>query len=232
MYHNLKQLIMKRPTIIAVEGNIGTGKSTLLNKLKNHIDSSKIIFCQEPIDEWTKIKNKNGETILNEFYNDPKKYSFSFQIMILKTMNDLLQNTIKNNPQCEMIICERSFLSSRYVFTKMLYNDGLMNDIEYQIYEDIFDSWYTNYLIPDKIIYLYSSTEICLQRIQKRSRNGENNIGIEYLQKCNDHYRDFLVLFNGYDLPMIPILKIDVENDIDIDIDIESKFHFENCFKK
>ena len=212
MYHNLKQLIMKRPTIIAVEGNIGTGKSTLLNKLKNHIDSSKIIFCQEPIDEWTKIKNKNGETILNEFYNDPKKYSFSFQIMILKTMNDLLQNTIKNNPQCEMIICERSFLSSRYVFTQMLYKDGLMNDIEYQIYKDIFDTWCNNYYFPDKIIYLYSSAKICLQRIQKRSRNGENNIGIEYLQNCNDHYRDFLVLFNGYDLPMIPILKIDVEN--------------------
>ena len=73
---------MKKPIIIAVEGNIGTGKSTLLTKLKNQIGSSKIIFCQEPIDEWTKIKNKNGETILNEFYNDPKKYSFSFQIMI------------------------------------------------------------------------------------------------------------------------------------------------------
>ena len=128
---------MKKPTIVAIEGNIGTGKSTLLHYLKDHIDSSRIIFLQEPLDEWDKVKNKENETILKKFYDDPKKYSFPFQIMILKTMKELLQRTIENNPQCEIILCERSILSSRYVFTKMLYENGLMNDIEYQIYKDI-----------------------------------------------------------------------------------------------
>ena len=63
------------------------------------------------MDEWDKVKNKENETILKKFYDDPKKYSFPFQIMILKTMKGLLQRTIENNPQCEIILCERSILS-------------------------------------------------------------------------------------------------------------------------
>ena len=203
---------MKKPTIVAIEGNIGTGKSTLLHYLKDHIDSSRIIFLQEPLDEWDKVKNRENETILKKFYDDPKKYSFPFQIMILKTMKELLQRTIENNPQCEIILCERSILSSRYVFTKMLYENGLMNDIEYQIYKDIFDIWCTDdNILPDKIIYLYCSAEISLERIKNRNREGENDIDLEYLKNCDISYRNFLSLFNGSDLPLIPILKINVE---------------------
>ena len=199
---------MKRPIIIAIEGNIGTGKSTLLHNLEITTDS-KIITCAEPIDEWLKIKNGEGETILKKFYDDPKKYSFSFQILILKTLNELMSRLIHDNPECEIILCERSILSSHYVFTKMLHHDGLMDEIEYQLYKDIFRGWCIDEIIPDKIIYLQASPEKCLDRIKKRQREGEEHISLEYLQKCNDYYDEFLTSH----IQDIPLLVMNVEED-------------------
>ena len=75
------------PYIISIEGNIGSGKSTFLTYLKKYINgvnmngNSNIQFIQEPVDEWNEIKDSNGESILEKFYNNQKEYAFSFQIM-------------------------------------------------------------------------------------------------------------------------------------------------------
>ena len=63
---------------------------------------------REPVDLWEKIKDKEGETILSKFYKDPNKYAFSFQIMAFTTRLSLLSETIRNNPQAQVILCERS----------------------------------------------------------------------------------------------------------------------------
>ena len=61
--------------IISVEGNIGSGKSTIVDILKKYFkNNSNIIFLQEPVDEWSEIKDKNGQTILSKFYENQKKY--------------------------------------------------------------------------------------------------------------------------------------------------------------
>ena len=68
--------------IVSIEGNIGSGKSTLLANLKKYFNkNTTIIFLKEPVDEWSKIKDENGTTILEKFYADQEKYSFSFQMM-------------------------------------------------------------------------------------------------------------------------------------------------------
>ncbi len=67
--------------IISIEGNIGSGKSTLLENLKKHyVTNENVIFLREPVDDWEKIKDKQGNTMLKKFYDDQEKYSFSFQI--------------------------------------------------------------------------------------------------------------------------------------------------------
>jgi deoxyadenosine/deoxycytidine kinase len=196
---------MVKPLIISIEGNIGTGKSTLLDNLKKVLDKN-IIVIKEPVDQWLQIMDKD-DSILNKFYQDPYKYSFSFQILVLKTMKDLLLNTMNENPECTLIICERSIMSSYQVFTKMLYDDSYMNEIEYKIYKDLYDEW-CHIGLPDKIIYLDNSAEICFDRIEKRNRLGENQISLEYLKKCEKYHELW------FQHCSIPILKIGMNIEI------------------
>ena len=85
--------------IISVEGNIGSGKSTLLKQLKfklpSRILNKRIFFLQEPVSEWERFKNKEGNTIIEEFYKDKKKWGFSFQIMAyisrLKSIKEIIK---------------------------------------------------------------------------------------------------------------------------------------------
>jgi deoxyadenosine/deoxycytidine kinase len=201
---------MTKPLIISIEGNIGTGKSTLLDNLKKVLDKN-IIVIKEPVDQWLKMTDKYDNSILNNFYQDPHKFSFSFQILVLKTMKDLLLKTINENPNCILIICERSIMSSHHVFAKMLYNDSYMNEIEYKVYKDLYDDWF-HIGAPDKIIYLNVNAEKCFERIEKRKRLGEQQISLEYLQKC-EKYHELWFQF----CPM-PILKIEMNEDIIYDI--------------
>ena len=161
------------------------------------------------MNEWLKIINKEGESILTKFYHDKKKYSFSFQILILKTMLELISNAMDNNPQCKLIICERSILSSRSVFAKMLYDDSYMNEIEYQIYESIFQK--SSIFIPNKIVYLQASPTTCLTRINKRVREGENKIDLHYLEKCDKYHK----LWFDSIVDSIEILNINMDSDKD-----------------
>ena len=85
------------PKIIAIEGNIGSGKSTLVSKLeeifKNNTD---YYFLQEPVSIWNTIKDENGVTILEKFYNETEKYAFQFQIMAYISRLSILREALKN----------------------------------------------------------------------------------------------------------------------------------------
>jgi deoxyadenosine/deoxycytidine kinase len=83
--------------IISIEGNIGSGKSTLLSNLKKQFnDDPNVIFLKEPVDEWEKIKDENGVTILEKFYADQVKYSFPFQMMAYISRLKLLKESVEN----------------------------------------------------------------------------------------------------------------------------------------
>ena len=83
--------------IVSIEGNIGSGKSTLLDNLREtYKNDANIVFLKEPVDEWEKIKDENGITILEKFYSDQIKYSFSFQMMAYVSRLKVLRDELKN----------------------------------------------------------------------------------------------------------------------------------------
>ena len=178
-------------TIISIEGNIGSGKSTLFEKLKIHFANNKnIIFVREPVDIWESIQDENGTTILEKFYQDQIKYSFSFQIMAYISRINLLKETIKQHPGVT-IITERSLYTDKMVFAKMLYDTHKIEYINYQIYLNLFDTFKNDFNV-DNIIYIKTDPDICYNRILKRARNGENNISLDYLQLCDTYHNNMV----------------------------------------
>ena len=174
--------------IISIEGNIGSGKSTLVSYLKQ-FSKKKYIFLQEPVDEWSSICDKDGESILSHFYRDSKTYSFQFQMMAYISRLNLLRNVIKENPNA-VIITERCLYTDKFVFAKMLYDKGDMTDIEYTIYNTWFSSFIDD-IEPSGIIYIKTNPEKSYERIVKRNRTGEQ-IPLEYLQNCHDYHENWL----------------------------------------
>ena len=184
-------------TIVSIEGNIGSGKSTLLSSLREHYkDNSNVVFLKEPVDEWEKIKDENGETILKKFYADQEKYSFPFQMMAyvsrLKVLRDTLK-TIKNDTDNKniVIITERSLYTDKMVFAKMLYDSKKIEHVNYQIYLNWFDTFSDEFPV-NKVVYVKTSPDKCYQRIVKRSRTGEENIPLDYLASCSNYHDNML----------------------------------------
>ena len=192
--------------IISVEGNIGSGKSTLLENLREKYKSNpNVIFLKEPVDEWETIKDKNGCTMLEKFYSDQKRYSFSFQMLAFISRLVLLKKTIKENPDV-IIISERSLITDKMVFAKMLYDSNNIEDVEYQIYLKWFDCFCNDYPI-NKIIYIKSSPETCNNRINERGRLGESEISLSYLKSCNDYHDD--MIYSLIEQNNVTILELD-----------------------
>lgn len=180
--------------VFSIEGNIGSGKSTLVKALKEQtpalkLDYFKIVYLPEPVDEWAKIKNTNNIGILEEFYNNPKKWAFSFQMMAYISRIAILKKTIKENPRC-IIISERSVYTDKNVFAKMLYDEKNISEIDYQIYNRWFEEFVKDLQISG-LIYVKTSPEKCFERVGKRNRQGES-IPLEYLQKCSQYHDNWI----------------------------------------
>ena len=183
-------------TIISIEGNIGSGKSTLLSNLREHFkDNVDIVFLKEPVDEWAKIKDKNGITILEKFYADQEKYSFSFQMMAyvsrIKELRTTVKEKMKNSQKPFVIITERSLYTDKMVFAKMLFDTGKIEDVNYQIYLNWFDTFSDEFPVH-KVVYVKTAPEKCHKRIVKRSREGEDNIPLSYLKSCSFYHDNML----------------------------------------
>lgn len=180
--------------IISIEGNIGSGKSTLIQELKNDYENNlNIIFLKEPVDQWELIKDNEGITMLEKFYNDKTKYSFAFQMMAYISRLALIKEAYKTNPNV-IIITERSLQTDKFVFAQMLYDADMMEKVEYDIYMTWFNHFVEDYNLC-KIIYVNTSPEKCLERITKRSRIGESQIELDYLQSCDKYHKKMLEQF-------------------------------------
>jgi deoxyadenosine/deoxycytidine kinase len=188
-FYKLTAPTQKQTKIISIEGNIGSGKSTLVAALQEKFSEAKnICFLQEPVDIWNTIKDKDGTTMLAKFYKDTQKYSFAFQMMAYISRLSLLKQALAKN--YNIIVVERSMYTDKMVFAKMLYDDGNMEDVEYQIYNKWFDEFIKE-LPPIDIIYVKTTPEIAKGRVEKRAREGEC-IPQEYLQACHRYHENWI----------------------------------------
>ena len=200
--------------IIVVQGNIGSGKSTFVDKLKTRYGARKdICFLQEPVNEWLTIKDKQGVNILENYYKDQPKYAFMFQMMAYISRLAMLKRAIESK-QYEYIITERCLNTDRNVFCKMLYDDGLIEDIGYQIYNKWFDE-FNNFNMVDYIhIYLKTDPIVSKTRVDKRARV-EESIPIEYLTKCHEYHDKWLLTTDQ------KVIILDSNQDTDINPNID-----------
>jgi len=187
-----------------IEGNIGSGKTTLVEKLGNNKDFEVV---REPVDMWLNTKGSNGKNLLQEFYEDPEKNAYLFQTMVFKSRLESLEH-----PQTKSIrFSERSIWTDKYVFGKSCIKSNKMNTLEANCYHFWFN-WLEDkfWKKPDGIIYLRTSPEKCMERMKKRARNEESNVPLEYLKEIHNNHENWLFKWTT-----TPIIIIDNENDND-----------------
>jgi deoxyadenosine/deoxycytidine kinase len=185
---------MSRFEVTSIDGNIGSGKSTLMKNLREYYkDDPNVVFLREPVDEWEKVKDENGITMLEKFYEDSEKYAFSFQMMAYVSRLKVFKESIKkiNSSEKVKIITERSLYTDKMVFAKMLYDTNKIEKVNYQIYLNWFDTFSEEFPVH-KVIYVKTDPEKCHSRILKRAREGENLIPLEYLQSCDSYHNNML----------------------------------------
>jgi len=184
----------ERPRIVSIEGNVGAGKTSLLRDLRRQLESEgreDILVVEEPISKWTTITNGTDD-ILQLFYKDPAKYALTFQTMVAVTTMGSLHQAIAEHPEARVIVCERSLVSSRMIFAEALKNEGAMDETEMTAYDELFKDEAIGWMLPDEKIYLEVRPEICLERIRKRSRIGEQEIDLEWLRKYQSYHEEVL----------------------------------------
>jgi deoxyadenosine/deoxycytidine kinase len=173
--------------IISIEGNIGSGKSTFMAKMKEAFsERTDICFLDEPVDSWNQFKDNNG-SILEHYYQDQSKWGFTFQMLAYISRLSILRKALSQN--YKYIVTERSLFTDKHVFCKMLYDRGIIHPIQYQIYQAWFDEFHTEHEYV--FVYLRTDPTIAHERVQKRNRKGET-IPISYLQDCHEYHEKWL----------------------------------------
>lgn len=195
-------------TLISIEGNIGAGKSTFVHMLREAFAGREdVTFLQEPVEEWEKVTDGNGDTILAKFYRDPRSYSFPFQMLAFITRVSMLRAAIRANPH-GVIITERCLDADRRIFATMLRDAELMEPPLFEIYRrcsaEFDDLWRTRRHLR---IYLRASPEKCLARVQRRRRAGEV-LDLAYLTRCHQYHDAWLVGEDG-----VLVLDADVDRE-------------------
>lgn len=202
--------------IISLDGNIGAGKSTLLNELRTRIPE--LHFVDEPVGQWVSLKNREGKNLLELFYEDRKRWAYTFQNCAILTRLKTIQKTldslahIKHPPQ--VIITERSVLTDRYVFAEMLKESGDIDLLEWDLYMTWFDTFARRQPVK-AIIYISTSAVTSKHRIEVRNRQGEDKIDMKYLKALDDQHKKWV---ENTDLP---VLTISTEEEVPVEENVE-----------
>jgi deoxyadenosine/deoxycytidine kinase len=214
-----------RPRLVSIEGNIGAGKTTIMEKLKKrYADDERFLFIEEPVEMWQQICDKMGKNMIQKYYENPTRYAFAFQIMAFQTRLQLLKEAIEyaaENQQITTILMERSLDADYHIFAKMLAEEGVMEKVEYEIYLQMSTEALKEYAV-DGIIWLDTDYEECFRRVEKRGREGEGGLEIRYLRKCAEYHTEWL----GADLGFV--CRIGSSEDEDLDLDLEKVDNYLN----
>lgn len=195
------------PITITIEGNIGVGKTTFLDTLKQCDElKNSMEFIAEPVNIWLATKDSNGDNVLDKFYKELSDkqnasdyesvdhgWTYKFQTFTYITKMTNIVNALYHSDK-KYIFLDRSIGTDKYVFEKMLYDDKMLSLLEHNMYLT-WSNFYDKYIAKTNkkhIIYLYCDPEIAYNRIQKRGRLEEKNITIEYLRKLHQYHEDWM----------------------------------------
>lgn len=177
---------------IAIAGNIGSGKTTLTNMLAEHYRWRKYL---EPID---------NNPYIDDYYNDISRWALNLEVYFLKQR---FRNLLEIERSNDTVIQDRTIFEGVYVFAANNRKMGNMDDRDFDTYMGLFDSMMQVVKMPDLMVYLKSSVPHLVQNIQKRGRDYEQQMPLDYLKSINTLYDDFI-----YHKYKGRVLVIDVDN--------------------
>ena len=162
---------------IAIAGNIGSGKTTLTKMLARHYG-------------WeARFEAVTDNPYLEDYYKDIRRWSFALEVYFLKErFRDLMRVAQADHT----VIQDRSIFEGVYVFTANNTAMGNLSDRDFETYMELFEQMMSIVRLPELMIYLRASVPHLVQNIQKRGRDYEQSIQLEYLQNLNERYEDFI----------------------------------------
>jgi 2-amino-4-hydroxy-6-hydroxymethyldihydropteridine diphosphokinase len=191
--------ISEKHNYIAIEGNIGAGKTSLANLLSNQFNAKLVLerFADNPF--------------LPKFYEDKERYAFPLEMSFLADRYQQLSDDL-----AQFDLFKNFIVSDYYIFKSLIFAQVTLSKEEYLLYRKMFNLIYKEITKPDLYVYLYQNTERLLENIKKRGRIYEQNIEPEYLKKIHDGYKNFIETHQDLNLLIIDVSEIDfVNNQID-----------------
>ncbi|HRH01635.1 MAG: deoxynucleoside kinase [Bacteroidetes bacterium] len=176
---------------IAIAGNIGSGKTTLTTLLSKHYN-------------WkAHFEDADDNPYLNDFYEDMQRWSFNLQIYFLNSRFNQIMEIRKSG---KTVIQDRTIFEDAYIFAPNLHAMGLMTTRDFENYISLFNLMNTFIKAPDLMIYLRASVPTLVNQIQKRGRDYENAIRIDYLKRLNERYEAWI---STYDQGKLLVIEVD-----------------------
>jgi len=176
---------------LAIAGNIGSGKTTLTGLLAKHYNYE------------AQYEDVDDNPYLDDFYQEMQRWSFNLQIYFLRSRFEQVQKVREEGLN---VIQDRTIYEDAYIFAPNLHAMGLMTARDYNSYKGLFEIMEKNLQAPDLLIYLRASVPTLVDHIQKRGRDYENSIRIDYLRRLNERYEAWI---NTYDKGKVLIINVD-----------------------
>ena len=189
------------PIVVSVDGQIGSGKSTLLDAMRVAFPDYEIVV--EPVGEWMHLKNGEGKSLLELFYEDKRRWAYTFQNCAILTRLRAIKAAIAGTKK-QVIITERSVLTDRFVFAEMLRDANDIDPMEWQLYMNWYDTFAADLPLRG-VIYLTTGVGTSAGRIVKRGRHGEEHIPLDYLSALDAQHHKWLTNTE------LPVLRISTE---------------------
>lgn len=206
--------------IVSIEANIAAGKTTLIENLLKK-DHHNVIFhlVPEPVDTWKKIMIGNCDA-LTKFYNDMHGTALPFQLIALLTRKQLFdleyekaKKIAEETGKKVILISERTILSDKHIFARMLHESGFINESGIVAY-NMWNEHFAKELPVDKIVYINTSPAVCYERVHFRNRGGEETISFDYLNTCHQaHQRFYDEIITNMDHKIIDTSNIFLETE-------------------
>lgn len=189
--------ITERYNYIAIEGNIGAGKTSLSKMISDDFNAKMVLerFADNPF--------------LPKFYEDKERFAFPLEMSFLADRYQQLSDDL-----AQLDLFKNLVVSDYYIFKSLIFAQVTLQKDEYLLYRKMFDIMYKEITKPDLYVYLYQNSERLLENIKKRGRDYEQNIEASYLQKIHDGYKNFISTQLDLNVLIIDVSELDFVNNL------------------